>query len=94
MSERGGKEVRGAEQNAEWTSDGIMSHMAHNYVVFWQAFLWCWHHSQPPKHPIDLHQRVFPGRNASFNGRYKCSCSYSSWHIQTWCFSDIEMGPL
>lgn len=34
MSERGGKEVRGAEQNAEWTSDGIMSHMAHNYVVF------------------------------------------------------------
>lgn len=34
MSERGGKEVCGAEQNAEWTSDGIMSHMDHNYVVF------------------------------------------------------------
>lgn len=48
----------------------------------------------PAKHPIDLHQRVFPGRNASFNGPYKCSCTYSSWQIQTWCFSDIEMGSL
>lgn len=34
MSERGGKEFGGAERNAEWTSDGIMSHMAHKYVVF------------------------------------------------------------
>lgn len=34
MSERGGKEVCGGAQNAEWTTDGIMSHMAHKYVVF------------------------------------------------------------
>lgn len=27
MSERGGKEVRGGARNAEWTTDGIMSHM-------------------------------------------------------------------
>ncbi len=29
----------------------------------------------PAKHPIDLHRRRFPGRNASFNGPFKCSCN-------------------